>query len=297
MGTTPRGRKAGTGATKPRNTRGHKRPDAAAADSNEGGASSAVVGRPAGTGPLDAWPADAPSVDTPPTDTRAPASEGHEDDAPTSHVELPYIVDPPPRATPPVTAAVVDDREQTPDDVWVDQVLASAPKAPASRRATPGGAGGAVRSRPPAPSRPAAKSPSPLPSPSQAPKPATRWWLVAPVFAGLAMLLWVNRPGQRHAPVPAGLLGTWTTTFWLYENQTMQILRDTVVVTLDEPEMGRYPITTVETADAGRETAVKIGYRLDSGEEKTLDFLADKAPTTALRFRNHSGLVWVRAVE
>ena len=73
------------------------------------------------------------------------------------------------------------------------------------------------------------------------------------------------------------------------------ILRDTVVLTLDAPDEGRYPITAVETRDGDREIAVKITYRNSRGDEKVLDFLADKDPTTALRFRAHSGLVWVKA--
>ena len=125
----------------------------------------------------------------------------------------------------------------------------------------------------------------------------TRWWLVAPALLLMSVVLYLNRPGRPHAPLPAGIVGQWTTAFWLYEHQTLEIKPDTVVVTLDEPEEGRYPITRVETSDAGRETAVKISYRLASGDEKVLDFLADRDPTTALRFRAHSGLVWTRAQE
>jgi hypothetical protein len=57
---------------------------------------------------------------------------------------------------------------------------------------------------------------------------------------------------------------------------------------------GRFPITKVETGDAGRETAVTLSYRAANGEERVLDFLADRDPTTALRFRAHTGLIWVR---
>jgi hypothetical protein len=90
------------------------------------------------------------------------------------------------------------------------------------------------------------------------------------------------------------VLGVWTTDFWKYDHQTLELLPDTVVLTLDAMEEGRYPITKVETVDAGRETAVKMSYRLRTGEERELDFLADRDPTTALRFRAHSGLIWVR---
>lgn len=362
MGMSPRGRKSGTGAPKPRTPRVRKQQDAAAADVGDGRSPSGDVppvdaSMPAAdaavTAPKPARPkrprkakpvapladASTPDAADEPTDTApfADALAGAflytpepdvEDVAPTTAVELPFIVDPPPRTTPPASDVITSDRAEPPADEWVDLVLAPTPKAPASRprpprggtrpaksassarpasgkarqpalaapatpapiagqRATPGAAGSVVRPGQPAASRPAAPDAV----------PATRWWLVVPVLVSLAILLWVNRPGQRHAPVPSGVLGTWTTTFWLYENQQLRILRDTVVVTLDEPEEGRYPITTVETADAGRETAVKIGYRLDSGDEKVLDFLADKAPTTSLRFRNHSGLVWVRADE
>jgi hypothetical protein len=39
---------------------------------------------------------------------------------------------------------------------------------------------------------------------------------------------------------------------------------------------------------------VTLSYRVQNGEERVLDFLADRDPTTALRFRAHSGLFWVR---
>jgi len=123
-----------------------------------------------------------------------------------------------------------------------------------------------------------------------------RTWILGAVLVVLAIVFFANRPSSDHAPVPEGVLGTWTTAFWLYENQTLEIQADTIVATLDEPEEGRYPIVDVVATEEGRETAVQITYRTESGAEKVLDFLADNDPTTALRFRSHSGLVWVRPV-
>jgi len=123
----------------------------------------------------------------------------------------------------------------------------------------------------------------------------SRWWVALPVALLLALLLFVSRQGTSHAPVPVGVLGTWTTAYWLYENQTLEIKPDTIVATLDETEEGRFPITKVETTDTGRELAVKISYQNARGDDKVIDFLADKDPTTALRFGSPTGLVWVRA--
>jgi hypothetical protein len=122
----------------------------------------------------------------------------------------------------------------------------------------------------------------------------TRWWIVAVAVVLLAIVAIANRPGRGHAPVPRDVLGVWTTDFWKYEDQTLEVLPDTVVLTLDEMVEGRFPITKVETGDAGRETAVTLSYRAANGEERVLDFLADRDPTTALRFRAHTGLIWVR---
>ena len=139
-------------------------------------------------------------------------------------------------------------------------------------------------------------APPSRPPVTAAPAP-TRWWLVVLALLLAGGLAIVNRPGRPHAPLPAGVLGLWTTEFWKYEKQTLELLPDTVVLTLDGPEERRYPITRVETTPAGRETAVKIAYRLATGDERELDFLADQDPTTALRFRAHTGLVWTRPEE
>jgi hypothetical protein len=122
----------------------------------------------------------------------------------------------------------------------------------------------------------------------------TRWWLVAPLLLVAALVLYFSRSGGSSGPVPVGVIGTWTTSFWMYEHQTLEITRDSVFLTLDEPEEGRFPITKVEVSDAGREEAVKLTYRTTTGTERTLDFFADRDPTTALRFRANSALVWVR---
>ncbi|GAB1343612.1 hypothetical protein [Gemmatimonas sp.] len=233
---------------------------------------------------------------------------GDDSTADTPSVVLPFIDDEPRPEPEPWVDLVLEptSRATTSTDEWVDQVLEPTklplPSRPARSRpprsATKTPARSAERTNAKAAPKAAAKavpvSKSATRAPDIAPVAGTRWWLVAPVFLMLAAVLFMNRPGQRHAPVPAGALGTWTTAFWLYEHQTLEIKADTIVATLDEPEEGRYPITKVETTDAGRETSVKISYRTPAGDEKVLDFLADKDPTTALRFRAHSGLVWVR---
>lgn len=249
-----------------------------------------------------------------------PAADGDAadfgDDKP---VELPFIIDTPREV--PVDADLsvesphgyVDaflEPSTTPKsaDEWVDQVLEPTKPSVRSSRArgastnlTPTGVKGVAKTVAKPVAKPVAKAAAGKTEkttvtaarvPEQ--RRGTRWWLVAPVFLVAAVLLYLNRPGRGHAPVPVGVLGTWTTAFWLYENQTLEIKADTVVATLDEPEEGRFPITKVETNDAGREVAVKITYRNPDGEEKVLDFLADKDPTTALRFRAHTGLVWVK---
>jgi hypothetical protein len=195
-------------------------------------------------------------------------------------------------------------------DAWVDQVLEPTrlplparprrARAPATDTPKKGGSAKAGATRAAVRSAPAIRAAESRPASANSAVEAsgqTRWWLVAPVLLIVAIVLYMNRPGQRHAPVPAGVLGKWSTTFWAYEYQILEIKADTVVATIDEPEEGRYAITKVETSDAGRETAVTITYRLTSGIEKELEFLADKDPTTALRFRAHSGLVWTRAEE
>lgn len=230
-----------------------------------------------------------------------------DDDAPS--VELPFIDDEPRPEPEPWVDLVLEptSRATRSTDEWVDQVLEPTklplPSRPTRSRPAKSATRTPSKSIERTSAKPAAKatartvptSKAAARAPEIAPVSGTRWWLVAPVFLMLAAVLFMNRPGQRHAPVPAGALGTWTTAFWLYEHQTLEIKADTVVATLDEPEEGRYPITKVETTDAGRETSVKISYRTPAGDEKVLDFLADKDPTTALRFRAHSGLVWVRS--
>jgi hypothetical protein len=205
-------------------------------------------------------------------------------------------------------------RQSSGDDEWVDQVLEPSKVAITQRpRVRPQAAGPAAKTAPkPAPrpaSRPAPTAVAKSAARAAAPRPATataatsalapaattRWWLALPLVLVLALVVFVTRQGTSHAPVPAGVLGTWTTAYWLYEHQTLEIKPDTVVATLDDVEEGRFPITKVETADAGRELAVKIFYQNARGDEKEIDFLADKDPTTALRFRSHTGLVWVRA--
>ena len=116
-----------------------------------------------------------------------------------------------------------------------------------------------------------------------------------PVLLVLAVVFPGSRLVRKHAPVPVGVLGTWTTAFWLYEHQTLEIKPDTIVATLDDSDEGRFPITKVETSEADRELAVKITYQNARGNEKVIDFVADRGPTTALRFRSHAGLVWVKA--
>jgi hypothetical protein len=231
-----------------------------------------------------------------------------DDESGASSVVLPFIDDEPRPEPEPWVDLVLEPTPRTAKstDEWVDQVLepakiplparTSRPRPPRSASRTPAKS---VEKTSAKLAPKAAVKAAPVPkaatrAPDIAPVSGTRWWLVAPVFLVLAAVLFLNRPGQKHAPVPAGALGTWTTAFWLYEHQTLEIKADTVVATLDEPEEGRYPITKVETTDAGRETSVKISYRTPAGDEKVLDFLADKDPTTALRFRAHSGLVWVR---
>lgn len=247
----------------------------------------------------------------------APRTTSDADEAEEKPVELPFIIDIP-REVP-----VEDDAPAAAADEWVDQILEPAPRTPKQtdewvdqvleptkpsvppRPRVRAEAPRTAVAKSPAAKTPAAKSPA-AKSSAAAPVAAkasadtaqvTRWWLVAPVLLVLAVLLFANRPGKSHAPVPEGVLGTWTTAFWLYEHQTLEIKPDTVVATLDDTNEGRFPITKVETTDLGRETAVKISYRNGTGDEKVLDFTADKDPTTALRFRSHSGLVWVRADE
>ena len=215
------------------------------------------------------------------------------------------------------------------DDEWVDQVLeptkVSIPPRPRVRPQVAATAAKTATKPTPKPSPKLALKPAQRPAPAAASRPVakpvakapvsrpaaananagkvevaaanatSRWWVALPVALLLALLLFVSRQGTSHAPVPAGVLGTWTTAYWLYENQTLEIKPDTVVATLDETEEGRFPITKVETTDAGRELAVKIFYRNARGEEKEIDLLADKDPTTALRFRSYTGLVWVKA--
>jgi hypothetical protein len=231
-----------------------------------------------------------------------------DDDSDAPSVVLPFIDDEPRPEPEPWVDLVLEPTPRTAKstDEWVDQVLeptkiplparTSRPRPSRSTSKTPAKSVERTSAKP-VPKAAAKAAPVPKTAtraPDIAPVSGTRWWLVAPVFPVLAAVLFLNRPGQQHAPVPAGALGTWTTAFWLYEHQTLEIKADTVVATLDEPEEGRYPITKVETTDAGRETSVKISYRTPAGDEKVLDFLADKDPTTALRFRAHSGLVWVR---
>jgi hypothetical protein len=217
------------------------------------------------------------------------------------------------------------------DDEWVDQVLeptkVSIPPRPRVRPQVTAPAAKTATKPTPKPSPKLPLKPAQRPAPAAAVKPvakpaakpvgnaavsrpaaanagkaevasaaaASRWWVALPVALLLALLLFVSRQGTSHAPVPVGVLGTWTTAYWLYENQTLEIKPDTVVATLDDTEEGRFPITKVETTDTGRELAVKISYQNARGEEKVIDFLADKDPTTALRFGSPTGLVWVRA--
>lgn len=145
--------------------------------------------------------------------------------------------------------------------------------------------------------KPRAESPaSPKTAASSTPAPIVTPRLMGIVAAGLVAIITVAlllRPSSGHAPLPEGLLGSWTTMYMRYEGQTLEFLPDTVVLTLDNADEGRYPILAVETAPAGRETSVLITYR-DMFGEKRLDFLADNEPTTALRFRDPDGLIWVR---
>lgn len=247
-------------------------------------------------------------------------------------VDLPFIIDIP-REVPVVdespTAEWVERvlgskaPEPSGDDEWVDQVLeptkVSIPPRPRVRAeaASPASKTTAKAATKPAPkpatkpapkaapvaaAKPSAKIAPPRPTPGNTGKAelapaaaASRWWVALPVTLLLALLFFVSRQGSSHAPVPADVMGTWTTAYWLYEHQTLEIKPDTIVATLDETEEGRFPITKVETTDAGRELAVKISYQNARGEEKEIDFLADKDPATALRFRLPTGLVWVRA--
>jgi len=233
-----------------------------------------------------------------------------------------------------VERALASPSPQPSGDEWVDQVLeptkVSIPPRPRLRpQVAAPAARSATRPAPkPAPkpgANPALKpalKPAPRPVPTAAARPVakpvanapvsrpaansgkaevasanatSRWWVALPVALLLALLLFVSRQGTSHAPVPVGVLGTWTTAYWLYENQTLEIKPDTIVATLDETEEGRFPITKVETTDTGRELAVKISYQNARGDDKVIDFLADKDPTTALRFGSPTGLVWVRA--
>lgn len=282
----------------------------------------------------DDTPIDAPApTDTQPTGLGALGTPSAPAPAPTASIasatstakaDLPFIIDVP-REAPVVDEAPADEwverilksdpRELskaprppvTGEDEWVDQVLEPSntpiPVRPRPR-VQPARTSNARSTAKPASksvAKPAPKAAAPGAAPGTAGKPApaaatsTRWWVALPVLLLLAVGLFASRSGRTHAPVPEGVLGTWTTAFWLYEHQTLEIKPDTVVATLDEADEGRYPITKVETVDAGRELSVKITYRNDRGEDKEIDFLADKDPTTALRFRAHSGLVWVKA--
>jgi hypothetical protein len=268
-------------------------------------------------------PAVAPAT---PTTAATPKAEAE----PT--VDLPFIIDIP-REVPVVDESLDDDwveralaspaLQPSGDDEWVDQVLeptkVSIPPRPRLRPQVTAPVTKTATKPAPKPSPKPALKPAQRPAPAAASKPVakaaayrpaaasaakvevapanatSRWWVALPVALLLALLLFVSRQGTSHAPVPAGVLGTWTTAYWLYENQTLEIKPDTVVATLDETEEGRFPITKVETTDTGRELAVKISYQNARGDEKEIDFLADKDPTTALRFRSPTGLVWVKA--
>lgn len=244
-----------------------------------------------------------------------PAPEAAVEEAAEAKVDLPFIIDIP-REVPVVDDAPADEwverilasrpGQAKPAEGWVDQVLEPTkaaipprPRTQAGRSAVRPAAKPVPKAAPKAAPKPVTKAASATPggvgkSPNDAAS-ATRWWMLLPVFLVLAVVLLVNRPGKTHAPVPDGVLGTWTTAFWLYEHQTLEIKPDTIVATLDETDEGRFPITKVETSDAGRELAVKITYQDAHGDEKVIDLLADKDPTTALRFRAHTGLVWVKA--
>ncbi len=182
-------------------------------------------------------------------------------------------------------------------DEWVDQVLEPV-KIPIPRpRPT---ARPATKSAPATAKKSTAARPAPSAKPSGKPTtgaPAgggSRWWIVAPAIAMLMAVVYMNRPAKGHDPLPAEIVGPWKTDFWRFKQQTLEFLPDTVVLTLTDPVEGRYPITKVETSDAGRETAISVTYRQADGTEKTLDVLADKDPTTALRFRAHEGVIWTR---
>lgn len=190
---------------------------------------------------------------------------------------------------------------------WVDLVLEPTPlpaakPRPQVRKASGKSADkrtGKTAAKPAAKPAGKARVDSPVsPKPATAGTPAT---VVTPrlmgiLAAGLVAIIIVAlllRPSSGHAPLPEGLLGSWTTMYMRYEGQTLEFLPDTVVLTLDNADEGRYPILAVETAPAGRETSVLVTYR-DMFGEKRLDFLADEEPTTALRFRDPDGLIWVR---
>lgn len=186
-------------------------------------------------------------------------------------------------------------------DEWVDQVLEPAkiplprPRPVAARAAKPNAKPVAkAAAKAPAAARRASAPAAKGGSASANTVAETRWWIVAVAMILVVIVAIANRPSRGHAPLPPGVMGVWTTNFWKYDHQTLELLPDTVVLTLDAMEEGRFPITKVETMDAGQETAVTVSYRVGSGEERVLDFLADQDPTTALRFRAHSGLVWVR---
>jgi hypothetical protein len=252
--------------------------------------------------PVADWDSNAPS-----------ATEPEYEDEPA--VDLPFIIDIP-REGPAMEASPAEDsgdrvvafasRRLGPPGEWVDQVLEQS-KAPISQRPPrprPQPARSVSKSLGKSPAKPAPKAPKiaatrPVASASATkirPDSAavTRWWLLMPVLLVLAVVFPGSRLVRKHAPVPVGVLGKWTTAFWLYEHQTIEIKPDTIVATLDDSDEGRFPITKVETAEADRELAVTITYQNARGDEKVIDFVADRGPTTALRFRSHAGLVWVK---
>ncbi len=126
------------------------------------------------------------------------------------------------------------------------------------------------------------------------------WSLLAVTLVG-AGTLWAYKP--TNEPIPAEVLGVWSTDAAQYAGRTLEITQNTLIFKSSRPGLSpyavaraavRYSIDRVTTMSSGRERTLYTIEYMSGGRPGVFSFYSSSHPHHAIRFKNQPTMEWTR---
>ena len=99
--------------------------------------------------------------------------------------------------------------------------------------------------------------------------------------------------GRETVPMPAGLVGTWTSDDALYQDRFFELSETTLVIGTGEGREASYPIAGVYLTEDDRGSTVHVVEYVDAGSKLPMAFYFSSSEGT-VRMRNRPMIVWRR---